>query len=298
MRDSGGEMVYRLTPRYIQNLYVRVCSRLLDHRDECKRLWYLLRASDEAGAGSAVLSVEHACLMLGCTVQTFYRLLKVGGSWFHGSQPVGNGLLRIYYRSMVKVCVLSSIKQLGAIAWTNQECFTRAGAKAIASELEALHRQQQAVWNAKRFHEPYEVIEPGKKCSSVNSARGKIAFTYGDFVCPGASLQGIATSTNWSPRTHKQRLNNRWRMERGISPVLKARVAHKVGEGARLSDMGVEGECFAIVGDRILRTFPTKSGIYQLCTNIYSSEHGLMSCRFIRSKVAKASLETDALRAQ
>jgi hypothetical protein len=282
-------MVYSLTPRYIQNLYVRVCSRLLDSKDECKRLWYLLRASDEAGAGSAAISILEATVHLGCTVQTFYRLLRQGmGVWFRGSQVVGDGLLRIYYRGIRQVCLSLRIKQVGAIAWTDAECFTRFGAKAVSSELEAAHRQQQAVWNAKKYHEPYEVIEPAQKASSVNSIRGKYAFSYGDFVIPGASLDGIAKPTEWSPYTHKKRLNNRNRIDHGVDPVIKVRVAHQVGEGDRLSDMGIDGDCFVVRGSQILRTFSFRSGIFELGTNIYGSEHELLSCRFLRSKISGA----------
>jgi len=282
-------MVFRWVPRYVRDLYVRVCSRLLDHRSECKRLWYLLRANDATGGGSAVLSVAEATVRLDCTLQTFYRLLKQGmGVWFRGSQVVGDGLIRIYYRGIRQVCLSLRIKQVGAIAWTDAQCFTRFGAKAISSELEAAHRQQQAEWNAKRFHEPYEVIEPAQKASSVNSAWGKYAFSYGDFVIPGASLDGIAKPTEWSPHTHKRRLNNRVRIERGVAPVVKARVAHQIGEGTRLSDMGIEGECFAIHNNRILRTFSFCSGIFELGTNIYASQHELQSCRFLRSKISGA----------
>ena len=282
-------MVRAWAPARVGDLFVKVCSRLLDHRDECKRLWYLLRAMDASGGGSAALSIHQATVHLGCTVQTFYRLLKQGlGVWFRGSQVVGDGMLRIYYRGIRQVCFSLRIKQVGAIAWTTDQCFTRYGAKAVASELEAAHRQQQAVWNARKYHEPYEVIEPAQKATSVNSVRGKYAFSYGDFVIPGASLDGIAKPTEWSPYTHKKRLNNRNRIDHGVDPVIKVRVAHQVGEGDRLSDMGIDGDCFVVRGSQILRTFSFRSGIFELGTNIYGSEHELLSCRFLRSKISGA----------
>jgi hypothetical protein len=197
--------------------------------------------------------------------------------------------LRIYYSSIKSVCLAQGIKQLGGIAWTDAQAFTRAGAKAVATELEALHRQAQAHYNAHRDHAPYEVLDPSKivKPSATLSGVKRYIFTAGYFICPGASHAGIAGPTEWSASTIKRRLDNRWRIKRGADPVQKRRVAHKVAEGTDLHQLGYDQKNFVVDGGKIYRTFSDRSGIYRLGTNVYGSEHELQSCRFLRARVSE-----------
>ena len=286
-------MKYSLKPVRLplQALYVKVCSRILDTHRECKRLWYLLRSLDPDGRGYADVERWKAQRYLDCGQATLFRLIQEGlqEGWLRSSTAIADGVIRIYYSSIKHVCRIEGIKQLGGIAWTDSQCFSRAGAKAIATELEALQRQAQAYHNAHLDHAPYEVVEPKERASSANSSgASRYVFTYGNFICPGASHAGIASPTEWSQSTVKRRLDNRWRIERGIDPVQKRRVAHKVAEGTDLHQLGYDQKCFVVDGAKILRTFSGTSGIYQLGTNIYGSEHELLSCRFLRSRISGA----------
>lgn len=288
-------MKYSLKPVHLplQQLYVRVCSRLLDCRDECKRLWYLLRSLDPDGRGWAEVERLTACEYLDCSLATLYRLIEEGlaKGWLRSVERFCNVTVtfRIYYGGIKQVCLAQGIQQLGGIAWTNSQAFTRAGAKAVASELEALQRQSQAHYSAHSDHAPHEVLDASKiMASSVNSSgASRYVFTSGTFVCPGASHSGIARPTEWTASTIKRRLDNRWRISRGVSPVQKRRVAHKVAEGTDLHQLGYDQKCFVVDGGKIYRTFANRSGIYQLKTNIYGSEHELLSCRFLRSRISE-----------
>ena len=277
----------------LQQLYVRVCSRLLDARDECKRVWYLLRSLDPDGRGWADIERGMACEYLDCSHATLYRLIEEGlaKGWLRSVTRYGDVTVtfRIYYSSIKQVCLTQGIKQLGGIAWTNAQAFTRAGAKGVASELEALQRQSQAHYSAHSDHAPYEVLDASEiMASSVNSSGASCyVFTSGTFICPGASHSGIAGPTEWTASTIKRRLDNRWRMARGIDPVQKRRVAHKVAEGIDLHQLGYDQKNFVVDGGKIYRTFSHRPGIFQLKTNIYGSEHELLSCRFLRSRISE-----------
>lgn len=274
-------------------LCIRVHSRILDCRQECKRLWYLLRGLDEDGSGYAAVHIQQVCEeYLGCSQATFYKMLKQGmGIWFRGYTK-GAGVVRIWYRATERVCADLGIERLGAVAYTDSECLTRAGAKGTATALDAQLKQRQAYWAAKQDSGNKQVQKPWKRVSSDNSAGAKYALSWGNSVLPGTSLAGIAKDTEFTAQTIRRRLDNRWRHKRGLFFIKKKRAAHRVSRGAWL-DIPPSG--FLVEDGKVYRLLMIKSskdndpsGLYRLGTNLYGEEHKLSSARFIRSKVSKA----------
>lgn len=274
---------------------IRVFSPLLDSGHECNRLWHITRAFDVAGSGCFRFHIEAMAGLLGCSVRTIHRHIQRGlGTWFRGAVRQGKWVT-LYYSGVHQVREALGLSGLGAIAEVELSHLGRSQAKGLATYLAALLRQRQAYYAArkgksnqakKRVLKPWTIAESAKSPGSP-----VLEVVTNGFQVPGCSIAGLAKATDWSQSTIKRRLNNRWRLDRGIEPITKRRIATELDDPVLLFELRESKQSFLVTENalghtRVLKVLNSSASlkVLTLGCNVYAQDIQLLRCGRLRSK--------------
>jgi hypothetical protein len=272
----------------------------MDARSECKRLWAYLRFLDPTGSGCASIDVNLAGLFIGCKSSTVYRMLaqgltpRNGVRWFNGRFSAGCGVIKVWYASIFNVAKGLGLESLGAISEVQIDALSRAGAKFVATELTALHRQRQAHFAARATNKDnpgIKILEPWEQPPSVISAGVMGVVAREGVIIPAASIKGIASATQWSAYTIRRRLTNKVRVARGFTQIGKCPTyIRDLGD-----DRYIQLDRFLRDNKRSFKVYAEDGVAYRLINNltfrigpnIYREDYQLLSCRHLRKRCAK-----------
>ncbi|MEM9263974.1 MAG: hypothetical protein AAGA46_00445 [Cyanobacteria bacterium P01_F01_bin.13] len=290
---------------------VRVHSRVLDCGRPDIPLWYFSRWLDFDGSGRVEFTVEQACEFFGNSPATIYRQIKQGeGVLWHRDKKI-RGSFVLYLVGIRQVCrnlhlgchknVLGAIADVPAVAIA-----TRFGAKALATQLDALQCQRQAWWAASQsVPEGIRnfILKPWEKASLVKSTgdsgenKGtkqidRYAFESGDWSIPGATIAGIRKRTGWkSDRTIQRRPSTKVRAEHGLGPVGKKRVVQEVTSPDLMTALAQSCSGYVVENNRVYKVLKfTGSKFFALKHNIYAEDFELLGLRRLRGKVNRDAL--------
>lgn len=263
-------------------------------KSESIRLWYYLRSQDSNGAGWGEFSLDDLCSFFDRSIYTIRRWIKWGVELglFRAVIKLGNKY-RVYYSSLVKVCLSLEIDDLGAIAQVEVERLKEL--KFAATEATALRLQNQSRHKelSNHNHESVKskVIDPDRVLSSelgigaILARIGRFTFLKNNTFVVGVTQQHVARTLNRHPTTVQRRLSNSYRQERGINQILKTQLVARPLTDAYIVG-GVPSPRIK-PGQRIIRT---KLGVFRLAPNIYKAEDlELASGHFTRWRLAKAN---------
>ena len=283
----------------------RFYAAIMDVQAECKRLWAYLRWLDKAGSGCAVIQVSIAAKFLQCSKQTIYRMLALGLTptptvprkgdnrpdvpvaplvWFRSRVSCGGGVIRVWYSSAVRVCEGLGLYSPGAISDATIDALSRPGAKFVATELTAIHRQRQAHHAARtaKANKHVKVLEPWlQSASEISTGVHGVVVKKGTLV-PAISLKGVAKVSNWSVHTIRRRLNNKFRLERGFDPIVKCPTFTRNEQLDRY--LRANKEFFKVFAEDGVAYRLINNLAFQIGPNIYKEDYRLLSCRRLRAR--------------
>ena len=211
------------------------------------RLWMLVRALDHpdnggTGSGYVEVSMTELCKWLKRSERSVWRYIKEAkAKGYLYRCECEYGFLKIEYVGLRRLAKHLGLSGLGAIGEIPLSELQYAKVYAANTQTEAL--QGQSFHNMKEEFGKYsegalKAAELLAMKSSSAGGSGGVLIARGHrlvYLAPhwrpfGASQQGIADRLGVSLRTVQYRLSNRWRQERGISPIEKAQSAHQVFE--------------------------------------------------------------------
>lgn len=205
-------------------------------------LWALLRAIDVKGSGFVVVSLSEIRDLLNCSRATVYRWL--GSSLFFWKwKNLGDGLIRVHYKSPKRIYQALKIQDIGAIAKLPIVYIQRNHRKVAATELETMRLQSQAAHHAAN-QQRGNIIDPLEAARSDSSlfSRGSnpirrkfLILDANAPVCPHGSLRTVAKRMGRSCSTIQRRLSDDWRAKQDLSPIPKQRIARKLSPDQVLS---------------------------------------------------------------
>lgn len=260
------------------------------------KLWYYLRSLDPSGSGWGEFSLEAAAQFFDRSIYTIRRWLKWGDELglFRARIKLGNRY-RVYYSSLVKVCLRLEITHLGAIAQVED---TRlAELKFAATEAIALRLQNQSRFKEMSNHpedvrekviDPDQIISSDLGLGAILTRSGRFTFLKNNTFAVGASQKLLGWNLNRHPATVQRRLSDAYRRKRGIAPILKTQlVAPPRTESYGTGEKPAPSKVRIIPGQRIIRT---KLGVFRLAPNIYKAEDLELTPGYsTRSRLSKAS---------
>lgn len=314
-----------------QQVFVRIHSRVADGGavaltkkfengvgQSAVNLWYLVRGWDRNGCGWAEFTLQEAATALNKSIPTIKRYLKQGQKlgFFYNPSKHGNNI-RLYYRSLFKVCEEFELDNWGAVTEISIDELPQL--KLIATEIETQRLQDSSRYQATRVHrngvaEPNELIAPSHSSRGVKGNvihRGNTAlFVDEHFVPFGTSQRTIANSLSRSDRTIRKRLSNSYRCERGLAPLdrvqlvqtsteLNDRYAVLLRQFERSELKMMDGVWMSDWSDRL---FVCNGLVFKSLCNVYAKENVLHSMKRSRSVFKKRyrsntdRLDSDSLR--
>lgn len=209
------------------------------------RLWCYARSldhPDNGGQGSGLISFSMCDLIvtLNRSGRSCYRYLKAAKQqgfiyWYR----VEGETITLKYCSLERIAKRLELKTIGAVV--NFPLSELPHAKAIAAEGMAESLQAQSYYKMRtqwgRFAKGQPkasdlLIEPAsEKLAGVLLARGRRLLYLAPHWRPfGGSQQTISELLGVSKRTVQNRFCDKWRIERGMNPLLKKQAAHQVYE--------------------------------------------------------------------
>ena len=284
-------------------LIVQVYSYILVRGKSAARLWMVLRALDD-GTGHVIVSKRELIQLLGTTDSSLRRWVKQGeGVWWRVQESV-LGTLDLYLIGIAQVCEYLGLEDPGGCADVYPEELKKSGLRSVAFTISAQHRQAQAFHAAKAKKKgrlKQLILNPeGAASNNVLGAHGFFV-VQGDFICPGASLDGIAEKTGFSTRTTQRWLSNTFRLERDCAPIKKKRVATKITDPElRFQILGQPNDTVwitenAVGKPKVVRFFQEDGDLFLLGTNIYERAYVLKPRHSLRRRV-RAYLATSLRR--
>ncbi|MEM9264531.1 MAG: hypothetical protein AAGA46_03310 [Cyanobacteria bacterium P01_F01_bin.13] len=286
---------------------IRVHSRVLDCGRAEVPVWYFSRWLDPSGSAKVCFTVEQAATFLQKGTSTIYRLLKAGEGifWYRNTQVRSH--IELHLVGIKQVCknlqlgVHKSV--LGAVADVPVETLqSRFGCKAMSTYLDALQLQAQAWWRASQSAPEsirHFVLKPWKQISSVKSTGASVgtkgkrqidryAFESEGWTIPGATIAGIRKRTDWrSDRTIQRRLSDKVRLQHGLEPLPKKRVAAEVTNPNVMAALANSCTGYLVDNNRVYKVLKhTAHEFFLLKHNIYGDDGiQLLGLRRLRGKV-------------
>lgn len=285
---------------------IRVFSRVLDCGREESRLWHLARAINHSGSGRVCVTMQQLQAFFGIGKATVYRWLKRGEGVFWRRNQNVRGHIELHLIGIRQVCKTLNLgvhkNVLGAIAKVPLEAIaTRFGAKAIATQLDAMQCQRQAWWAAsqavpecvrKFVLKPWEKISSEKSTGDTVESKAikqidRYAFESDGWTIPGATIAGIRKRTDWrSDRTIQRRLSASVRAEHDLEPVPKKRVVAEVTDPNTMAALAQNCTGYLVDNNRVYKVMKfTNHEFFALKHNIYGEEFQLLGLRRLRGKV-------------
>lgn len=259
---------------------------------DATKLWYYMRALDVDGSGAAVVDLATAASTLDRSIKTIRRWIDQGLKLglLREKVKVGVGKFRIFYSSLVNVCLSQGITDMGAVARVEVERLKEI--KFAATEAEAKRLQAQSEYQARRKNRHRKVLKASKLLNASPSARGVILFRgrrY-TFLRPGAIAVGgsqkrIAWELSRHPSTVQRRLDRGYREKHNVEPVRKTQLAiakpEYAGELFKTSET-LEGR------SSYFRPSWSKTLVYKPYTNIYDLDIDVYSAKYQRYNLRRA----------
>lgn len=265
------------------------------------RLYWFVRGLDKQGSGNASFRTEDAAELLGVSRSTISRYVSQGQSkgWFTGVICTEGGY-RLFYKALPKLAIERGIDNFKV--FVREPAVNLRALKFVCVEVAAQSLQAQSHYLAqderrkqlesKRYQgeseldlfNPSSTISHGENVVHIGK---RYAFVTESFMSHGASLDAIATVCGRSRSTVQRRLDNRYRVERGVNPVLKRQLAVKVDD-AEYGWMKVNAQkyLFEDCDHELARTFGCHGLYWRASTNLYSLDHELVGKRHLKSKLA------------
>lgn len=264
-------------------------------RGQCAiELWYLLRAIDKKGSGSATINLNDAAKILQISLPSVRRRIKAGLDLglFGGVLKVGVGQVRIFYKSLSSVCTTLGITDLGACwdADISEIPYLKFG----ATEAEALKLQNQSqyVENRRKKKGSFSRLLSPKEMTSFDLCqrqilfrRGRVTFLKRTANFYGGSQERIAYDGGRHVSTIQRRLSDGYRHRHGLERITKTQLA--VPPKTFKQDIPGRPPITSYYPGQHLITVP-HLGKFRLTCNIYSIDIELQSKRYARAKIKRS----------
>lgn len=259
------------------------------------QLWYLLRALDKDGNGSAVVRLSDIAKILRISIYSVRRYIK---------SAFALGLLRgdkvrweanrhrIFYSSLADICARFNIADIGGCR--DIDISEIRNIKFIAAEAEALRLQNQSLYkekHRKKRDQFKKVLTPEELTTSelCNGAilfrRGRLTFLKRSVSSYGGTQKRIAYELGRHPSTVQRRLSDGYRHRHNLDPIAKTQLA----VAPQTINQWIDGQATPIKklapGQNII-VIPGW-GKFRIVNNVYSLPIELLPKRPARQKVKR-----------
>lgn len=256
-------------------------------------LYYYLRAKDTEGSGWCDVSLDTVSKDLQISIYALRRWIKSGLDLklFRATIRYKVGVVRVWYSCVENVCIDNGIADIGATAKIDISALSEL--KYIVTHAEALKLQHQSRYRegkkakkcdrARKTFDANEIISSSLCTGPILFRRGRLIFLKRSHLPYGGSQSRIAWELGRHESTIQRRLSDSYRIRHGLDPIPKVQLL----AAAKTVETFLPGR-----PTPIRRILPGQSivevpglGKFRRCTNLYSEDLELVSCRRLRSRL-------------
>lgn len=264
------------------------------------KLFYYLKSLDDDGSGFGDLNICKAAQIFDRSCSNIRRWMRFGVKLglFRRIVKIKKGLYRIYYTSVIKVCLKSGIKHLGEI--TELTVDELKNIKFHATEANAIGSQNKSLYAATKGKK--KLIKKTLSAKNLCCKSKRILFLSDRFVYVnprylmyGASQEYIAKQSGYHKSTIQRRLSDGYRKAHGLKPVTKKQQCIRIDkkyaelEFQESSFLSSEGES----NEFIFHNNKFKDLAFKPYTNIYHIDVELRKQRYLRAKLNREWAKKD-----
>jgi hypothetical protein len=262
------------------------------------QLYYLARALDPAGSGSAVIDLVEAAKILEISIYSVRRRMQwaFNHGLFRAKLRIGTQKIKVYYTALQHICVRLNIADIGAC--TEIEISQLRNLKFAATEATALQLQNRSRWSEsnrkkcdrRKTLDPQQMTTSELGAGAILFKKGRVTFLKRSHTAYGGSQKRLAWELGRHPSTIQRRLSDGYRAKHGLDPIPKTQLA--VSPKVTLSRPTSKGAITKLaLGQNII--YIPGYGRFRLATNVYDINLTLKPKRRTRHKIKRAFLKEE-----